>query len=241
MSRRKPAGFSRSAIKAAGANWSDVRQFNLVFSRLEKRRVAKVEGAGALAKSKIAWKIAVLQQALLYRIVELAEGCTKAWNAGNVLCSGLAARALFETVGLTLDFEAELEGHYKADDFEAMNRLANSQTFASREKEYLKENPDFKAKRVGTYIRQLEKRTGLMWAPKHYETLSEWCHPNGLGHYFAFATLDTKTGITTFSKHKMLGKGGMLGHILAVYLTLGFIEHAMDRLDDLVLNISEAH
>ena len=32
--------------------------------------------------------------------------------------------------------------------------------------------------------------------------LSERCHPNSLGHYMFFATLDTETGTVTFSDEK---------------------------------------
>lgn len=77
MSRRKHAGFNRAVIQAAGGDWSDVRQGNSVLRRLEKRRVAKIEADDPLAASKIACKVAALQQALLYRIVELADGCGK--------------------------------------------------------------------------------------------------------------------------------------------------------------------
>jgi hypothetical protein len=108
MSRRKFGGFSRAVIKAAGENWDDVRRFNLVLRRLEKRKATKVEVAGPLAESKLAWKAAALQQALLYRIVELGSGCAKMWNLGNVLCSVLAARALLETIALTLHFGTKL-------------------------------------------------------------------------------------------------------------------------------------
>ena len=111
MSRRKAAGFNRSVIKEAGEDWGEVRQFNYVLRRLAKRRLTKIERVGHL-ESMLAWKVVALQQVLLYRIVELATGCTKMWNAGNTLCSVLAARALMETIALIFGFEEKLQKQY---------------------------------------------------------------------------------------------------------------------------------
>src|SRR5260370_33921578 len=83
VSRRTFAGFSRRVVKAAGENWDDVKSFNSALRRLEKRRATKVKKEGPLAESKIAWKIAGLQQALLDRIIELGESCGYMCNQGN--------------------------------------------------------------------------------------------------------------------------------------------------------------
>ena len=125
MSRRKVAGFNRSVIKDAGEDWGAVRVFNNVLRRLTKRRLTKIEKTGHL-ELMLAWKVAALQQVLLYRAVELATGCTQLWNAGNVLCSVLAARALMETIALILDFDEKLQKQYEASDFVSMEELVTS-------------------------------------------------------------------------------------------------------------------
>src|SRR5579862_5058079 len=99
-------GFVRSAVDHVGASadWADIEQSNAVLDRLQARRVPEVR----LGASKREWRIAVLQQAFLYRTIALAKGCADAWNAGNVLCSVLAARALLETIAVVEDFERQL-------------------------------------------------------------------------------------------------------------------------------------
>jgi hypothetical protein len=238
VSRRKFAGFSRSGVKGIDENWDDIRRFNSVLRRLEKRRATRVERVGPLAKSKIAWKAAVLQQALLYRTIELGGGCAKMWNYGNVLCSVLAARALLETIAVTLDFEVKLQEHCKTRNFQTLDQLITSHTFATRDAGFLAEAPELAAKNVLTYIDRLERKMPLI--RKHYESLSEWCHPNSNGHYFTFGSLNRETGSVRFSKRKLLGKG-LLDHVLAVYVMVGLIENAMDRLDVMILDISNAH
>lgn len=238
MSRRKFAGFNRSVVKAAGENGKDVRRYNSALRRLEKRRTTKVDEAGPLAESQIAWKAAVLQQALLYRTIELGSGCTKMWNFGNVLCSVLGARALLETIAVIVYFEAKLQEHFKATDFEAMDHLITSHTFATRDDELFAEHPELEATNVLTYIKRLD--TNLSGILKHYLSLSEWCHPNSYGHYFTFGSWDRNTGTVSFSKRKLHGKE-LLNHILAVCVMIGLVEAAMDRLDVLVRKISQAH
>jgi hypothetical protein len=238
MSRRKSAGFNRSAIKASGESWEDVRRFNAALRSLQKCRKTKVERTGHLAASKIAWKAAVLQQALLYRVIELGAGCAKMWNLGNVLCSVIAARALLETIALILDFEAKLQSHAAANNFEAMDSLITSNTFATRSDDLIAEHPELEAKNVLTYIDRLGKKVpGIR---THYLHLCEWSHPNGIGHYFTFGTLDHETGTVAFSTKKLYDKN-LLNHVLAVYLMIGLIVSAMERLDALIIRISEAH
>jgi hypothetical protein len=193
MRPRKNTGFSSSGIKGtAKAEWGEVRNFNRVLRRLDKRRVRRVMVEGDFAASKLAWKAAVLQQVLLHRCVALGSGCGKMWNYGNVLSSILAARALLETIALTLDFEAKLQVHVASKDFAKINELTQFHTFATRSEKMLTEMPDLKAKNVLDYIDRLDKKVPGM--RDHYEFLSEWCHPNSQGHFFTFASLDQTTG-----------------------------------------------
>jgi hypothetical protein len=241
MSRRKHIGFNHSAIDAIGEDWSTVREFNSVLCRLQKRRLKKIERVGSLV-SMLAWKVAVLQQALLYRVVELAIGCTKMWNAGNVLCSMLAARALLETIALALVLERRLQKQYEERDFQAMEELVNRHSFSSRDKEFIEEHRDLKLNAVSalTYIEKLEKIITKYPALDHYESMSEFCHPNSYGHNLAFGTLDTETGTMMFSSSKLYNKEQFRDIIIA-YMLLEYIENWMNRVDELVVRISDAH
>jgi len=65
MRPRKCRGFNGSVIRAAGENWDDVRRFNQVLRRLDKKRAKSIVVKDRFAQSKLAWKAAVLQQVLL--------------------------------------------------------------------------------------------------------------------------------------------------------------------------------
>ena len=73
---------------------------NAALTRLSKRRRTEIRVEGPLARSKLAWKLATLQEAFLYRAVTLARGVALTWNARNFLTSILAARSLIETLVL---------------------------------------------------------------------------------------------------------------------------------------------
>lgn len=160
------------------------------------------------------------------------------WNFGNVLCSVLAARALLETIALALDFEKNLQNHVSTKDFEKIDELITLHTFSTRSGNMLAEKPELKAENVLNHIDRLEKT--MPGIRGHYDFLSEWCHPNSAGHYFTFASLDRSTGTVSLSDRKLYGKD-LLTAIFGVYLMLGLIELAMERLDSLIRTIAQVH
>jgi hypothetical protein len=84
--------------------------------RLAARRRSQVRVEGLFAKSKLAWKLAVLEESFLHRVVALAHGVALTWNAGNLVTSILAARALMETVVLVEDFHGKIDALLKVED-----------------------------------------------------------------------------------------------------------------------------
>jgi hypothetical protein len=64
--------------------------------RLTQRRKDRLSISGELES--------VLREVILYRIVATAGGTIVNWNTGNVLCSFLTARALFETFAFLWDY-----------------------------------------------------------------------------------------------------------------------------------------
>ena len=96
---------------------------------------AKIEAEGPLEKSKIAWKIATYQEAVLCRVVMLARGAREAWNARNFLVCFLAVRALTETLAVFDNFKHELSVTLDNENLGALDRLAMNRTFATRDNE----------------------------------------------------------------------------------------------------------
>ena len=174
---------------------------NETLQRLADSRVGRIDVEGILAQSKLAWMAAVLHEAILYRIVALGQGAALAWNAGNWLTCFLTARALVETMVLTEDIHDQIEVALVAENLELLGQLLRRQTFASRDEEWLARSPADKATNILTLLDRFSKKV-LPQVRKHYDSLSERCHPNRMGHTQMFSTLDTATGTVTLSDAK---------------------------------------
>ncbi|OSI96230.1 hypothetical protein, partial [Bradyrhizobium canariense] len=95
---RIPAGMADEDAKSLAA-------INREIVELAERRRKTIAVAGHLARSKIAWKIETFAEAVLYRLVALAEGTALSWNAAIPLPAFLCTRAVVETIALLVDFQ----------------------------------------------------------------------------------------------------------------------------------------
>jgi hypothetical protein len=216
----------------------DVERFNAALVRLKERRKEKIVVEGPFSESKLAWKIATYQQSILYRIVMLAAGCALNWNLKNTLCRFLAARALLETIAVLWDFERQITSLSEKADFGGIDKLVTNRIFSTRDEEWFKETPETEAVNVLTLVDKLDTQL-LHGMRRHYDFLSERCHPNSLGHHMFFGTLDTGTGTTTYSDQKNVQMN--LDHILGGAMLIEFAEKTIDRLDQVILQVARSH
>jgi hypothetical protein len=214
----------------------DIQAFNSTLVRLRERRLTEITISGPLRKSKLAWKIATYQQPVLYRVVMLASGCAANWNGRNLLCAYLAARALIETVAVFLVFEDELQTLIEQENLGEIDALIMNRTFSTRDTEFIEALPNTKAINILTFIDRLEKQD-LSGVRKHYEFLSERCHPNYLGQYHFFGTRDRETNVVSYSDWGNLERH--FNYVLAAAMLIQFVERCMDRLDTAILRVSE--
>lgn len=148
-----------------------VQDLNASLDRLSGIRALEINVSGKFLRSKIAWKLAVYQHALLHRIVALMHGVAVAWNNECTLSAMLSARALMETLAVMAEFERGVELLLKEQDLGGLDAVVQNATFASRDPEWTKENPGTKAMNVLTYIDKFNKR--FEGFRGHYDRLSE--------------------------------------------------------------------
>src|SRR5262245_11537298 len=70
-----------------------VSRLNASLDRLSGLRAVEINVSGKFLRSKIAWKLATYQHALLHRLVALMDGASVAWNNRCTLSAMLSARA----------------------------------------------------------------------------------------------------------------------------------------------------
>jgi hypothetical protein len=214
-----------------------VGDLNASLRRLSGLRAVEINVSGKFARSKIAWKLATYQHVLLHRLVALMDGAAVAWNNRCTLSAMLSARALMETFAVLAEFERRVARLLKEGNLGCLNALAQNGIFASRDPEWIKENPETQAVSVLTYIDKFDKRVEGFRG--HYDMLSERCHPNSMGHNFMFSTLDRTDGMVRFCDEREPARNGQM--FFAALAPLPLVESISSRLDELIEKPSDLH
>jgi hypothetical protein len=141
-----------------------------------------------------------LREVLLYRVVATASGTIVNWNTGNVLCSFLAARALFETFAFLWDYDRAIAKFRQTGTLQEFETLTRKRLAATRNPKWIVIHPEWESTNILTLIDRLsaEHSTGPR---KAYDEMSYRCHPNTEGMYYMFADLDSDAEIVKFSDH----------------------------------------
>jgi hypothetical protein len=236
MSLKEPAQFA-SDDRLIEDDKKLVGELNASLERLSGLRAVEINLTERFLRSKIAWKLATCQHALLHRLVALMDGAAVAWNNRCTLSAMLSARALMETFAVMVEFERRVARLLKDEDLGGLDALAQNGIFASRDPDWLKESPETQAVNVLTYIDKFDKRCEGFRA--HYDMLSERCHPNSLGHNFMFAELDRTDGTVRYCDEREPARNVEM--ILAALAPLPLVESTMTRLDVLIEKVSDLH
>jgi hypothetical protein len=149
----------------------------------------------------------------------------------------LSARALMETFAVMAEFERQVARRLKEEDLGGLDALAHNGIFASRDLDWIKDNPETAAVSVLSYSDKFDKRAGGFRG--HYDMLSERCHPNSLGHNFMFSTLDRTDGTVRYCDEREPARNGQM--ILAALAPLPVVESISASLDDLIEKASDFH
>jgi hypothetical protein len=234
MSLREPTHLTRDDTLTE-TDKQLVHDLNASLDRLSGMRASEINVSGKFLRSKIAWKLAVYQHALLHRIVALMDGVAVAWNNECTLSAMLSARALMETLAVLAEFERRVDRLLKQQDLGGLDAVGQNATFASRDPEWTKENPETQAVNVVTYIDKFNKR--VKGFRDHYDRLSERCHPNSHGHNFMFSKLDTSDGTVRFYDEREPQRNRQM--ILGALVLLPLVESISARLDQLIEKVSD--
>lgn len=229
-------GFDKNAWSFNDDHQKLITEFNDCLKRLQDCRCKKIHLSSFPAPSKVAWKVAVYRQALLYRTLSLANGCAQSWNSSNALCSILAARALVETCAVSVDFQRQLADRLMALDIDRIDELVMNRTFATRNKDLVRDHPDIAAVSILTILEKWDK-TDLPGILRTYEWLSEFCYPNSPGHYAFFGTMDDNDEVISFYDNLRNNKKFL--YVLFGAMTIKTIEPILDFLNSAVQIISK--
>jgi hypothetical protein len=236
MSLKEPAHFIWDD-RLTDADKGLVGDLNGSMGRVSGLRAVEITVSGKFARSKIAWKLATYQHVLLHRLIALMDGAAVAWNSRCTLSAMLSARALMETFAVMVEFERRMARLFEEENLGGLDALAQNGILASRDPEWIKDNPETAAISVLTHIDQFDKRAEGFRG--HYDMLSERCHPNSLSHNFMFSKLDRSDGTVRFCDEREPGRNGQM--ILAALAWFPLVESTSARLDELIEKVSDLH
>lgn len=212
-----------------------VNEANSDIQDLDGMRAVQINVSGHFARSKLAWKLAGYQHALLHRIVSIFDGAALAWNHRSPVAAMLCSRAMMETVAAFYALKVDVKKHLEAADLASLDALAHRGAFASRDKEWLARSPETQATNALTYVSRFDKYVPGFAA--HYERLCERCHPNSLGHNFLFSELDRSDGTIRFVDERWQESNRQM--VLAGVACVSFIKEEMPRLDRLIEAVAD--
>lgn len=227
--------FKREFVETSDKGWEKAEEMNQWLSDLGALKLNEVRVEGSLIKSKVAWKIAVLSQAYLYRLHELGESCAIAWNNQHYIASLTLARSIIETGVVFCDFDENIKRGLEQKNLDFLNDSVMKKTFSTRIEELVGDEENFKATNILTFIKKKESEIPGLEAL--YHNLSDCAHPNQFGHFQHYGDLDHSNGTVTFTNGKFL-KAKFQSIVCAFFLIeLGF--HAHKRIQENIEKVSE--
>ncbi len=102
---------------------------------------------------------------------------------------------------------------------------------------------DPEALNVLTAIQALDKEPGAEQYKDFYATLCEFCHPNALGAFYAYADFDNATRGISFGHNRGLSKGGDIAFavVFALEVLIAFAARIQEVTPTLVALAKELH
>jgi hypothetical protein len=185
--------FLSLGIELSNEDKDVLEKVHAALDRLTRRRKSQVPVSLAVLEE-------TLREALLYRIVATASGAIVSWNTKNVLCSFLAARALLETFAFLWDYDRAISQIDQTGTGTELYDLTRKRLIATRNPEWIKNNPEWSATNIATFIKRLSQRYPSLGVA--YDQMSYRCHPNTEGIFYTFVgDVKRDTKVITFADH----------------------------------------
>src|SRR6266849_1632595 len=199
-----------------------------ILGRLTKRRKSQLPVSSGLE--------AMLREVILYRVVMMAGGTIVKWNTGNVLCSFLSARGLFETFAFLWDYDRAINDARRAGTLAEFRRLSENRLAATRDPKKIEKNPEWESTNIRTAINRMSEE--YPWAKSAYDVMSHRCHPSSEGMIDTFVNIDTETRTVSFSSHNDHA-GWAFRIILGVTALIDHAEKILDGLEGSTQTITD--
>lgn len=189
------------------ASSADVRDFTSLWKEvggavedMRKSQLEVVTAEGNPRKAKARWIVESHIQAVLYRVVALADGIYDAMAEKNYLVALILTRALLETAAFFWHFHRTLSDRVAKRDFNGIYEVAVMHVLSGMEV-----SDDTKRKttpKIGTLIDNLDRelfKSKKRYVKETYDMLSRCTHPNWMGMAGLYGKIHYKSKEHRFS------------------------------------------
>jgi len=146
-----------------------------------------------LSRWQLPGKAQIIRESLLWRVEELAQNAFDAMDAGRLVASALAARAVMETTAGLVFLDSLMKRGIEQGVTQALIGKINRFLVNSKIWEELEEPIH-----INDMLREVEKVIPGFFET-HYATLSEAAHPNWAGTFGAFGAFDKLNFLAVFN------------------------------------------
>jgi hypothetical protein len=152
------------------------------------------------------FRAVVVREACLHRIAEISESAYEAFSKDNLVVALILSRAVMETEALFWGFVNELEGALKSGNIEKIRKFLTGCLIGvkSPQIKLLKspENVDLIIDPINilTFIDKMKKK--ITHYRLHYDSLSEFSHPNAAGTVDSYVSLDHEARVARLGKNR---------------------------------------
>lgn len=148
----------------------------------------------------------VFREACLHRIAEISESAYDAYAKDNLVVALILSRAIMETEALFLGFINEMEEALKSRNIEKIQKFLTGCLIGVKSPQLKKlkspENVDLiiDPTNILTFIDKMNKK--ISHYRLHYDSLSEFSHPNAAGTVDAYVFLDHEARVARLGKNR---------------------------------------
>jgi hypothetical protein len=122
--------------------------------------------------------IRAYRQAIIRRVLDLAQSTTSCWNSGHPIGAIVCARSLLETIATFHSFLRRAEVAAEAKDWAKIGRLNDAYAFSSSSNGPKKKPGDDDPPRIGRIVKDFANDT-QPGAEKFWDQICDAAHPNG--------------------------------------------------------------
>ncbi len=152
-----------------------------------------VDAASLTLKSKTPFKVLVLRESLIHRVVSLTDGAISELSASRWVSGTILIRAVTETAAVLHSLDLQVRRALQDGNDDTLTEFLRRTMVSSRSEPDLPESLN-----ILTLIDKVDKDFPRF--RRSYDELSEYAHPNWCGVLGAFSELDEKTHTVAFGE-----------------------------------------